>query len=293
MKYLVTGASGFIGKNLCEYLDKNNLKYATCGRSNIEWSKEHYILDLAGRGVGEMMTDCKPDVILHLAGNASGRPDPNKPNLVFEDNVFSTHNLLLNAPKDCRFVLASTIVVYGNMTGKEFYEYNPRLPTTPYGLSKLTAEHLVRMFTSQGKVNGVCARIGATVGKGLTHGVVYDFIKKIRNNPTTLELIGHCPGSVKPYNHVNDIINGLMCIAHTDARYTEYNLCNRDNISILELADAVLNAMQEKRELKWLDTNWIGDNPVLKVNNNRLRSLGWKPELNSYASVLISTRENL
>jgi UDP-glucose 4-epimerase len=299
MKFLVTGASGFIGQNLVRYLQNTEIEVATCSRGMCEYSKEHYIVDLKSiEDVRNMIIHSQPDVIIHLAGSSAGKPDYKQPSLVFEENISGTNNLiaaceLLKFPP--KFILASTIVVYGNMTSPDDWllELSPRNPTTPYGISKLTCEHLVGMYTKQNIINGTSLRLGATVGPNLTHGVVFDFMQKIKNNPENLDVIGRCPGSMKPYTHVDDVINGIMIVSSLPSFRFAYNLCNEDALSIKDLASAVLEGMSAKRSLVWKDINWAGDNPVLRVCSYKMKDIGWKSTSNSYESIVKSVRQNI
>lgn len=299
MKFLVTGATGFIGKNLVSYLQRAGVEVATCGRTMYEYSQEHYIVDLKSiHDVRSMIGHSQPDIIVHLAGSSAGKPDYDNPSLVFEENVSGTNNLatacstLKTSPK---FLLASSIVVYGNMQSPDDWllELSPRNPTTPYGISKLTCEHIINMYTKQGVIQGTSLRLGATVGPMLTHGVVFDFMKKIRDNSENLEVIGKCPGSQKPYTHVDDIINGIMIISSLPSFRQAYNLCNEDSLSIKDLAAGVLEGMGAKRSLIWKDINWAGDNPVLRVCSYKMKDIGWKSNYTSYNAIVKAVKENI
>lgn len=305
MNILVTGGTGFIGTHLVNHLRSKldplndsvvtvgrkrivgseytpaSVFYAPTGSDNLGYKQEnHFSFDLKNGGaVKRMFSYYKPDVIIHLAGN----PLVKNPEGIFRDNVEATHNLLMHCPHDCRFIFASSIVVYGNgKTYPKCTEYDLPNPTSEYGITKLASEHLVNMWTARDRVRGVNLRLCATVGSGLTHGVIFDFVRKLREEKV-LEILGSEPGSKKPYLHIDDAISAFDKMINMKNIIGEWNVVPDDEITIKQLANVVMNELDIKKEIKWLGdgANWVGDNNYLCASNGKMRAIGWTPSYKS------------
>ena len=228
----------------------------------------------------------KPKYIFHLAGKATVKMEGNEPFDILNDNILSTQKICQWSPEGARVVLASSVIVYGDWmleqeSPRPYTEGDRTEPTSIYGMTKRASESILRHYTSTGRVNGVSARICATVGRGLTHGVVYDFIKKITNNPR-LEALGSKPGSTKPYCHIDDLVNALLILAMNKKVNGEYNIVPNDSINIEEVAKSVMHGLNIKKEIEWLgeESNWKGDNRLISASNKKLKDLAL--ELSEY-----------
>lgn len=296
MKYLITGANGFVGKALCKYLlslDKfYNIEIATCGRSNIEFSPEHYYVDLSDIGqVREMFLDCKPDVIFHLAGVSNGRPNLNNTQDVWLNNVCSTQNLAMCCPDKTKIILASSILVYGQNGGYAKESDTPH-PRTPYAISKLAAENILQSYIESGRIDGGILRFGPIVGENMTHGVVYDIVKKVMMDGDTLELIGAFPGNLRSYIWIKSAVSALLRAADNLSNGKIINICNKDWISIDDVAKIVLKTLDSTKKIIWTNNNWYG-NPDILASDISLADecLGWTPFWGSSNSVGFSTHD--
>jgi len=301
MKILVTGDTGFIGKHLVKELKQNNdydvwgvsssrvvednckgsFIYVSMNDNLVHKSEtaKHYTCRLTNLdSVRCMMRDCKPDCIIHLAANSSGKPDELHPHSIIDYNIKATQLLAHYATPGTRFVFASSIVVYGDpKTEQRFNESDTCNPTSMYGATKIASEHILNTYHNSGKIDLTNLRFCAVVGSGLTHGVVYDFINKLRSDSTHLELIGSAPGSTKPYIHVYDAVGAIKFVLDQDL-YGNYNVCYEDEISIDTLADNVMFSAKIFKDKKWLGqkANWVGDNRVIRATASRLKASGWK-----------------
>ena len=249
MKILVTGCSGFIGKNYVSYLHKQNKHSVYCCNSDIDITNKDEIR--------EILEDIKPEAIVHLAAKSVPGTSDDKWDNLWRVNVDGTRNLLHYAPKDCRFVLASSITVHGD--GK-FNSDTRFAPSTVYAASKISAEMLVESYTRLGRVRGTSMRLCAIVGPGLTHGVIKDFIFKLKNHEK-LEILGSWPGSCKPYLHVSDVCSAIDNILNMNTPMSKVIVSANDSTTIDDIADI---CMQEwvKKEKVWLGeaANFAGDN---------------------------------
>ena len=223
--------------------------------------------------------------------------DGSEPFDIIQDNILSTQKICQWAPKGAKVILASSVITYGDWmfqqeSPRPYTEEDRTEPTSIYGITKRASEGIVNYHDSTDRISGVSARICATVGRGLTHGVVYDFIRKITNNPT-LEALGSKPGSTKPYCYIEDLVNALVILAMSKKTRGEYNIVPDDSISIEEVAKAVMEGLENHKEIEWLgeEANWKGDNKLISVSNQKMRDLGWKPKYKSKEAIIQAVKD--
>jgi UDP-glucose 4-epimerase len=282
MKVLITGATGFIGSHLLESLKKDTTVvaiYTTSRNRDIPLSSRHthhFKVDLANQSeVAQLFSVCQPDVIYHLAANPVPRLDPKNINAHLRD-ISATHNLVHYSPEDCKIVYASTIVVYGdNAIG--CYEQTEKKPTTVYGLSKLSCENILEIYRRQYKKTYIALRLVATIGNKATHGVIPDLIRKAQLESDVLEVWGDCPGSSKPYMHIDDTVAAIIHCARFNYPYV-INIAPHDTMSIEEIADMVRYHHDRSKQLVWLGekANFAGDNKVISSHSRLLIDSGFR-----------------
>ena len=298
MKIFVTGATGFIGRHLCLRLkllghdivtisrhpimvvkkDNQTNKHAVIDLGETDRSKESYYL------FENLCNYHKPDVIFHLASSAVVKPDEEDPHRIILDNTVSTQKVAHYAPEGCRVILASSVIVYGDWLFKKgdidskYSERSACRPTSIYGMTKRASESIIESYTSSGKIEGVSARLCATVGSGLTHGIIKDFIRKIKSDNPYLEALGSHPGSTKPFCHIEDVVEALIMLGtKKEIESRVFNVVPDDSISVEEVAEAAMSALEIEKPIKWLgdDANWKGDNRIIKAKNLLLKEAGW------------------
>jgi nucleoside-diphosphate-sugar epimerase len=298
MKIFVTGATGFIGKHLCLRLKLLGHNVVTISRHPIMVVKKdnqknnHVVIDLGETDRSKesyylfenLCSHHKPDVIFHLASSAVVKPDEEDPHRIILDNTVSTQKVAHYAPKGCRVVLASSVIVYGDWlfekgdTNRRYSEVSTCKPTSIYGMTKRASESIIESYTSSGKIDGVSARLCATIGSGLTHGIIKDFIRKIKSDNPYLEALGSHPGSTKPFCHIEDAVEALIMLGTEKGIKGEiFNVVPDDSISVEEVAEAAMSALEIDKPIKWLgeDANWKGDNRIIRTNNSLLKEAGW------------------
>ena len=303
MAVLVTGANGFIGRHLIKKLYSYRQtvgEIITTSRRHFKspYSHKHYRCDLGFSDTTDAEFSClqymckkhEPSYIFHLASKATVKMQGDDPFDIIQDNILSTQKICQWAPKGARVVLASSVIVYGDWSDL-YIEEDKTEPTSIYGMTKRASESILNYYTDTGQISGVSARMCATVGRGLTHGVVYDFMHKILNNPT-LEALGDKPGSTKPYCYIDDLIDGLLLLAMKDIT-GEYNICPDDQINIEEVAKAVMSGLEVYKEIEWLgeSANWKGDNRIISVSNSKMKSIGWSPKYSSKQAIIKAVKD--
>jgi UDP-glucose 4-epimerase len=240
------------------------------------------------------------DVVHHLAANPEVRASRASPEDHFKQNVEATYRLLEAVRRVGGvelFVFASSSTVYGEADMVPTPEdYGPLKPISHYGASKLAAEALVSAYASMYGFRAVIFRLANIIGPRSKHGVVYDFVEKLRADPGKLEVLGDGSQS-KSYLYVDDCVRGMVMGAEEARDRVEvFNLGSDDRVSVKEIARAVMLEMGldgcEVRLTGGVDggRGWAGDVKVMQLDSSRLRSLGWRPALSGLEAVRETAR---
>ncbi len=237
------------------------------------------------------------DVVFHLAANPEARWGLEDTFLDLRQNTLTTWAMLEAMRKSGvkRFMLASSGTVYGDTSEPVGEDHGPLFPISLYGASKLASEGLVSAFASCFQMKGWVFRFGNVVGPRGTHGAILDFIKKLEQDPTRLEVLGD-GRQAKPYLHVNDCVAGILFgLAHAEAELNCFNLSPRDTTSVTEIAELVVEEMglKGKARIEYSGGNrgWPGDVPRSRLKPDKLEALGFAVSNTSAAAIRRSIRE--
>ena len=309
MNILITGGAGFIGSNLIRRLMNGNkiicVDKLIFGNSNIKYLLGHddfkfYEIDAANeQALDKVFEENSIDMVYHLAANSDIRKGALNPAIDFNDTFLTTKVLLdvmrKNNVKNLFF--ASTSAVYGEKN-ELLNENTPGLsPVSYYGGAKLASEALISSYAAMCDMNVMIFRFSNVIGPSLTHGVIFDFINKLKNNPNELEILGNGL-QCKPYIYVTDLIDAIT-------RMTKYIEPGVDiyNISVLgngttvnEIADIVVDEMKLKNvnyKYSGSDRGWKGDVPKFSYDITKILSTGWEPKYNSNEAVRKTVKDVL
>jgi len=310
MRYLVTGGAGFIGSHLTDSLMGrgedvcvlDNLSAGTL--SNLGRWLEHPRFEfvhgdlLNSTEVELAMEGC--DVVFHLAANPEVRLSRARPEDHFKQNIEATYNLLeaIRSRGGAEvFVFTSSSTIYGEADIIPTTEdYAPLKPISLYGASKLAAEALVSAYTSTYGFRCVVYRMANVVGPRCGHGVIHDFVEKLRRDPRRLEVLGDGSQS-KSYLYVSDCVEGMLIGAdRTDETVEILNIGSEDRVDVKTIATIVIEEMGLKDvEVIYMGgvdggRGWKGDVKLMQLNASRLRSLGWRPQYTSVEAVRETAR---
>ena len=221
MRFIVTGGAGFIGSHLVDYimgrgdevividnLSSGDIKNVEKWMDNPRFS--FHKLDLADsdsiidlfRGV---------DVVFHYAANSEVRIGSQRPEAIWRNNVLATYNVLeaSRIHKVKCIIFASSSTVYGDQVNIPTPEGSKLEPISIYGASKLAGEALISGYAHTFKIRALILRYANIIGSRLRHGVIYDFILKLRKNPERLEILGDGTQR-KSYLHIRDAVEATM-----------------------------------------------------------------------------------
>jgi UDP-glucose 4-epimerase len=309
---LVTGAAGFIGSHLTDRLldlgkevvgfdnlssgDRANLAHALANPS-FRFS-EGDLLDV--EATGRVLGQC--DLVFHLAADPEVRAGEENPSSHFRQNLLATFNLLEAIRKGgapTRLIFASTSTVYGEASVIPTPEdYGPLLPISTYGATKLGCEALAASYTELLPLQVVIFRFANIVGARSKHGVIYDFITKLRSNTQELEVLGDGT-QTKSYLHVDDCVDAFLMPLEDGfctSRIQVYNIGSEDQTNVLRIAQVVLDAIGLKN-LPVRTTGkpgrraWPGDVGAMQLDISRIKERGWMPNRNSDESVRLAAQQ--
>jgi UDP-glucose 4-epimerase len=311
LKALVTGGAGFIGSHIVDYLICNGKSVRVIDNlssgslAHLEQWKDHPLFefidaDLLDRArLAEAVDGC--DEVYHLAANPEVNAKNASPEDHFRQNIEATYCLLeaMRQSGDQKFIaFASTSTVYGEADQIPTKEnYGPLVPISLYGASKLACEGLLSAYASMYGFRAVVFRLANVVGSRSNHGVIYDFIKKLRVNPSELEVLGDGSQS-KSYLYVDDCVSGFMHGIMLGGVVDIFNIGSEDRTNVLAIAETVkeeLGLSNAKIRLTGgVDggRGWMGDVKIMQLDMNKLKQTGWKP-LHSSADAVRQTARDI
>ncbi|MDD4749531.1 MAG: NAD-dependent epimerase/dehydratase family protein [Methanosarcinaceae archaeon] len=300
-KILLTGGAGFIGSHLLDRLrDKG---YEVTVFDNLSSGKLEFLEpSLKNPGFklieGDLLDTkainkaCKGvDFVFHVAANPDVKLGASDTSVHFEQNILATYDLLealrLNGIKKLAFTSTST--VYGDAKVIPTPEsYGPLIPISLYGASKLACEALITSYSHTFDLQAWIFRFANIVGARSTHGIIFDFIQKLRKNPKKLEILGDGKQE-KSYLHVSECVASILfAIEKSNGAVNIFNIGSEDTISASEIGKIVVEEMGLS-DVKFTYTGgsrgWKGDVPKMRLGLEKLKQIGWKPEYTSERSI--------
>lgn len=306
-RILVTGGAGFIGSHAVEALVAAGAKVTVL--DNFSSGKADFLAAVADRitvvrgdcGDAKVLDNVLPgaDAVWHLAANPEVRTGETDPAGHFDRNVVVTFAVLegMRRHKVARLAFTSTSTVYGRADVLPTPEdYGPLLPISVYGAAKLACEALIASYAGTFGFDALLFRFANVVGPRSTHGVAFDFVNKLRRDPTTLEILGD-GRQTKSYVCVADTVAGMMHAArNAPAGVHPFNIGSLDAIPVTRIADIVASEMGLHPTHKFTGgaadgAGWKGDVKTMSLATDRLQKLGWKPQHTSEQAVRIAVKD--
>ena len=308
MNTLVAGAAGFIGSHLVDALlgaghsviGVDN--YLLGSKENIEHLEFHPLftmhnLDISDmHGIRRIFDDNAIDYVFHLAANSDIQAGGRDPNVDLKNTYMTTFNLLecmrMHGVKKLFF--PSTSAVYGEKDGESMAEdTGPLNPTSYYGAAKLGSEALISVNCALHDISALVFRFPNVVGPRLTHGVIYDFIRKLKNDPKRLEILGDGQ-QTKPYLYVGDLIEAIMQFMDAPSGMIVYNVGGETQTNVTQIADIICEVMGlQNVRYKYTGgrVGWPGDVPVFAYDLTKIHNAGWSARYTSDEAVTRTVEE--
>lgn len=305
----MTGGAGFIGSHLVDRLMEtgNQVRVidnlASGQLSNLDRWMGHQGFefiegDLLERDVSlEAVEGCSQ--VFHLAANPEVQANKADPEEHFRQNIEATYSLLEAIAERGGvelLVFASTSTVYGEATVLPTPEgYGPTKPISMYGASKLACEALISAYASMHGFKAVIYRLANVVGPRSNHGVIWDFVGKLRGTPGELEVLGDGTQS-KSYLYIDDCVDGFLKGAESAEQVAVFNIGSMDRTSVLRIAEIVKEEAGQPEAMIRLTggvdggRGWKGDVKLMHLDTASLRRLGWAPRYSSEEAVRLTAR---
>lgn len=311
MKVLVAGGAGFIGSNLVDALlaEGHNVvcvdNFFIGTRQNIAHLKEHprfkfYEQDLCDlEAVKRIFEMEEVEFVFHMAANSDIQASAKTPEVEFKNTYTTTFNILeaMRTAGVKRLFFCSTSAVYGDAQGMKMDEnFSPLMPISYYGACKLGCEGLISAFSYMNGFHTLVFRFPNVIGPRLTHGVIFDFIKRLRENPRSLTILGD-GRQCKPYLYVADLVDCILRFTKDIPKgVTLYNVGVETQSVVSEIAETVCREMG-LRDVKFHYTGgqsgWKGDVPVFAYDLTKIYAAGWKAAMTSDEAVIRTVRDVL
>jgi UDP-glucose 4-epimerase len=277
MKFLVTGAGGFIGTHLSAYLSRQQydltciVKNAKASDLSCSSTKVHE-LQLPSPEIYKIIAETQPDVLIHAAGMSSVPLSVENPLQDFAYGppvVFQLLDALRIHSPDCAFILISSAAVYGNPTRLPISEDMALMPISPYGFHKLQSESLVKEFSTLYGVPGVSMRIFSAYGTGLKKQLLWDLCQKANRENEILVMGGG--SETRDFIHVSDICRAIKLICKQDDFHGQaINICSGTSTPISDIALLLAAQFPHHPSIRFSGENipgsplqWQGDNSWL------------------------------
>jgi UDP-glucose 4-epimerase len=307
-RFFIAGGAGFIGSHFTDRLLCDKTTEAVTIYDNFssgrEWHYAHHEHDRRLRVIHGDLKDLAAlercmeghDTVIHLASNPDIARAAVEPDIDFREGTFLTQQIVeaMRRSGAPRLLYASGSGVYGDLKDHEAHEdFGPLVPVSTYGASKLAGEALIASYCAMFDLRACAFRFGNVVGARQTHGVGFDFIRRLRTQPDRLRILGDGQQS-KSYIHVDDVIDAVL-LAHSASpkNFEVYNVATGDYITVTEIAElaveiAGLTADQVRLEYTGGDRGWKGDVPVVRLNTDRIRALGWTCKRNTRQALCLA-----
>ncbi|WP_434522764.1 NAD-dependent epimerase/dehydratase family protein [Halorubrum sp. AS12] len=296
---LVTGGAGLVGSHLAATLDDAGATVRVVDDLS-KGERERVPADVAftqgdmtdSDDVDEVITS-DLDMVFHLAAYTDTNFDDDRK--LFEENTEMTYNLL-EAMRDAdvdHFAFTSSSTVYGEAPRPTPEDYAPLEPISIYGSSKLADEALISTYAHSYGIQSWVFRFANIVGPYQRGNVVPDFIEKLIDDPTELEILGD-GRQEKSYMYVSECVSAIKYVVeHADEPFNIYNLGTKTTTSVTDIADIVSDELGVDPDYTYTggDRGWTGDVPKMRLSIEKLAALGWEPTRSSDEAVRQGARD--
>jgi UDP-glucose 4-epimerase len=292
----VVGGAGFVGGHFVDRLLASDATEKVTVYDNFssgrEWHLATHLTDARLNVVKSDVRDLEDlvaamgghDTVIHLASNPDIARAMTDPAVDFDQGTLLTHHVAEAARRGgAGLVLyASGSGVYGDLGEREAAEdHGPLVPVSTYGASKLAGEALLASYAAMFGITARAFRFGNVVGPRQTHGVGFDFIRRLLADPGRLRILGDGQPS-KSYIYVDDVVEAVLLAARAaTAPFAVFNVATGDYVTVTEIAEIAMDVVglpagSTQFEYTGGNRGWKGDVPVVRINTDRIRALGWK-----------------
>jgi UDP-glucose 4-epimerase len=293
MKFIITGCAGFIGSSLVDRLLGQG--HQVVGIDNFSSGQRRFLESaLTNKNFKLVEADlldpehlnpafASGDVVFHFAANADVRFGTDHPRRDLEQNTIATYNVLeaMRAHGVKKILFSSTGSVYGESKVIPTPEDGPfPIQTSLYGASKLAGEGLIAAYCEGFGFQSWIFRFVSILGERYTHGHVFDFYRKLKEDPTVLPVLGNGQQK-KSYLYIQDCLDAmLLALEKANDKVNVLNLGVDGYCQVNDSIGWICESLKVKPTMQYSggDRGWIGDNPFIFLETKRIQALGWKPK---------------
>jgi UDP-glucose 4-epimerase len=227
-------------------------------------------------------------VVIHLASNPDIAKAAEDPRIDFTQGTALTESVVEASRRGGvkKILYASGSGVYGD-AGTALLNENSQLnPISTYGASKLAGEALLASYAYMFDIHAVAFRFANVVGPRQTHGVGYDFVRRLVANPRELSILGNGLQD-KSYVHVSDVVKAVLFFADEgDTAFETFNISTRDSLNVNQIANIAIEVLGLKSSSVKItytggDRGWKADVPIVKLDPSKIEATGWAPNFTS------------
>jgi len=313
MSILITGVAGFIGCNLARVLinsgesvigldnlyrgslsniedliSNNRFLFANVDLSNLNSYREFVKIKYATEAITE---------VWHMAANSDIPAGIFDAGVDLRDTFMTTYNTL-EIMKEFgigTILFASSSAIYGDLGSTRISEdLGPLFPISNYGAMKLASEAIISAAVEKGINRALIFRFPNVIGIPATHGVILDFIRKLKTSPDRLVVLGDGTQQ-KSYLHLDELLDAMLFVRdHASERLNYFNIGSGDDgITVRDIAEQVVETVAPNAAIVYGQGNrgWVGDVPKFIYSIEKLLRLGWKPRMDSAAAVRYSIQQ--
>ena len=313
-RVIIVGGAGFIGSHFSDALLADRGTDALTLYDNFTSGQEWHFAEhqddprvTVVRGdANDLPTLCDAmeghDLVIHLASNPDIQAAMTDPAIDFHQGTLITHHVVeaMRQSGVGRIAYAAGSGVYGDLGELEAHEdHGPLMPVSTYGASKLAGEAMISAYSYMFGIEGRAFRFGNVVGRRQTHGVGFDFIRRLLEDRSTLTVLGDGTQS-KSYVLAADVVSAVLTVMDADVQepFVTFNVATGDYVTVREIVGIALEELNldpggiDVRYGKE-SRGWRGDVPIVRLNIDRIRALGWEPSTGSAGALRASIRSML
>jgi UDP-glucose 4-epimerase len=313
-RVVVVGGAGFIGSHFTDALLADPATERVTLYDNFasgqEWHYAHHADDDRLRVVRGDANDQDRlaaamkdhDLVIHLASNPDIAAAMTNPAIDFDEGTRITHNVVeaMRRAEVPRIAYASGSGVYGDLGTLEATEdHGPLIPVSTYGASKLAGEALICSYGYMFGSRGVAFRFGNVVGRRQTHGIGFDFVRRLSDDPSVLTVMGDGSQS-KSYVLVTDVVAAVLGVIDSSLQvpFRTFNVATGDYVTVREIVGLALDVLELDADTTEVHygtepRGWKGDVPVVRLSTERIAATGWRPSTGSAGALSMSMRAML